>query len=57
MALPHPDRVSQSGAYPIAGLEHEYQPPGYIDDHPFVLADTRDRHRSGGVPVRLRRGR
>src|SRR5919109_1354048 len=23
-------------AYPIAGLKHVYQPPGYPDDHPFV---------------------
>jgi alcohol dehydrogenase class IV len=22
--------------YPIAGLKHAYQPPGYPDDHPFV---------------------
>jgi alcohol dehydrogenase class IV len=23
-------------SYPIAGLKHEFQPPGYPDDHPFV---------------------
>jgi alcohol dehydrogenase class IV len=23
-------------AYPVAGLKHVYQPPGYPDDHPFV---------------------
>jgi hydroxyacid-oxoacid transhydrogenase len=23
-------------AYPVAGLKHTYQPPGYPDDHPFV---------------------
>src|ERR687886_65975 len=23
-------------AYPIAGLRHEWQPPGYPEDHPFV---------------------
>ncbi|MGI8505205.1 MAG: hydroxyacid-oxoacid transhydrogenase, partial [Solirubrobacteraceae bacterium] len=28
--IPHPC------AYPIASLKHEYQPPGYPKDHPFV---------------------
>jgi hydroxyacid-oxoacid transhydrogenase len=28
--------IPHSCAYPIAGLKHEYQPPGYPDDHPFV---------------------
>jgi alcohol dehydrogenase class IV len=23
-------------AYPVAGLRHDYRPPGYPDDHPFV---------------------
>ena len=30
MHIPH------ACAYPIAGLKHEYQPPGYPDDHGFV---------------------
>jgi len=28
--------IPHSCAYPIASLKHEYQPPGYPDDHPFV---------------------
>ena len=28
--------IPHACAYPIAGLEHEYRPPGYPDDHPFV---------------------
>jgi alcohol dehydrogenase class IV len=28
--------IPHSCAYPIAGLKHEYQPPGYPDEHPFV---------------------
>ena len=28
--------IPHACAYPIAGLKHEYQPPGYPDDHPFV---------------------
>jgi alcohol dehydrogenase class IV len=28
--------VPHACAYPIAGLKHTYQPPGYPDDHPFV---------------------
>jgi hydroxyacid-oxoacid transhydrogenase len=28
--------IPHACAYPIAGLEHGYQPPGYPDDHPFV---------------------
>jgi hydroxyacid-oxoacid transhydrogenase len=28
--------IPHSCAYPIAGLKHEYQPPGYPDDHPFI---------------------
>jgi alcohol dehydrogenase class IV len=28
--------IPHSCAYPIASLRHEYQPPGYPDDHPFV---------------------
>ncbi len=28
--------IPHSCAYPIAGLKHEYQPPGYPQDHPFV---------------------
>ncbi len=28
--------IPHSCAYPIAGLKHEYQPPGYKVDHPFV---------------------
>jgi hydroxyacid-oxoacid transhydrogenase len=28
--------IPHACAYPIAGLKHVYQPPGYPDDHPFV---------------------
>ncbi len=28
--------IPHSCAYPIAGLKHEYEPPGYPKDHPFV---------------------
>ena len=28
--------IPHACAYPIAGLKHAYQPPGYPDDHPFV---------------------
>jgi hydroxyacid-oxoacid transhydrogenase len=28
--------IPHACAYPIAGLKHEYQPPGYPTDHPFV---------------------
>src|SRR4051812_16939742 len=28
--------IPHSCAYPIAALKHEYRPPGYPDDHPFV---------------------
>jgi hydroxyacid-oxoacid transhydrogenase len=28
--------IPHACAYPIAGLKHEWQPPGYPDDHPFV---------------------
>jgi hydroxyacid-oxoacid transhydrogenase len=28
--------IPHSCAYPIAGLKHEYVPPGYPKDHPFV---------------------
>jgi hydroxyacid-oxoacid transhydrogenase len=28
--------IPHACAYPIAGLKHEYQPPGYPDDHPFI---------------------
>ena len=28
--------IPHACAYPIAGLKHEYQPPGYTTDHPFV---------------------
>jgi alcohol dehydrogenase class IV len=28
--------IPHACAYPIAGLKHEYRPPGYPDDHPFV---------------------
>jgi hydroxyacid-oxoacid transhydrogenase len=28
--------IPHACAYPIAGLKHRYQPPGYPDDHPFV---------------------
>jgi alcohol dehydrogenase class IV len=28
--------IPHSCAYPIASVKHEYQPPGYADDHPFV---------------------
>ncbi len=28
--------IPHACAYPIAGLKHVYQPPGYPEDHPFV---------------------
>ncbi len=28
--------IPHACAYPIASTKHEYQPPGYPDDHPFV---------------------
>jgi hydroxyacid-oxoacid transhydrogenase len=28
--------IPHACAYPIAGLKHEYEPPGYEEDHPFV---------------------
>jgi hydroxyacid-oxoacid transhydrogenase len=28
--------IPHACAYPMAGLKHAYQPPGYPDDHPFV---------------------
>jgi len=28
--------IPHACSYPIAGLKHEYQPPGYSKDHPFV---------------------
>jgi alcohol dehydrogenase class IV len=28
--------IPHACAYPIAGLKHVYEPPGYPDDHPFV---------------------
>lgn len=28
--------IPHACAYPIAGLKHDYRPPGYPDDHPFV---------------------
>ncbi len=28
--------IPHACAYPIASMKHEYQPPGYPDDHPFV---------------------
>lgn len=28
--------IPHSCAYPIASVKHEYQPPGYPDDHPFI---------------------
>ena len=28
--------IPHACAYPIAGLKHEWQPPGYPEDHPFV---------------------
>jgi hydroxyacid-oxoacid transhydrogenase len=28
--------IPHACAYPIAGLKHEYRPPGYPGDHPFV---------------------
>jgi alcohol dehydrogenase class IV len=28
--------IPHSCAYPIASAKHEYQPPGYPDEHPFV---------------------
>ncbi len=28
--------IPHSCAYPIASVKHDYQPPGYPDDHPFV---------------------
>src|ERR671921_2231828 len=28
--------IPHACAYPIAGLKHEWSPPGYVSDHPFV---------------------
>ena len=28
--------IPHSIAYPVAGIRHEYDPPGYASDHPFV---------------------
>ena len=28
--------IPHACAYPIAGLKHVYEPPGYVSDHPFV---------------------
>ncbi len=28
--------IPHACAYPIASVKHEYQPPGYPDDHPFI---------------------
>jgi len=28
--------IPHACAYPIAGLKHEWQPPGYPEDHPFI---------------------
>src|SRR3954470_20818915 len=28
--------IPHACAYPIAGLKHQFRPPGYPDDHPFV---------------------
>jgi len=28
--------IPHACAYPIAGLKHEYTPPGYDTDHPFI---------------------
>ena len=28
--------IPHACAYPIAGLKHAYEPPGYVSDHPFV---------------------
>ena len=48
--------IPHACAYPIAGLKHDYQPPGYPDDHPFVPARALgDRHRARRVPLHLRR--
>ena len=49
--------IPHACAYPIAGLKHAYQPPGYPDDHPFVPArPLGDRHRARRVPLHLRGG-
>ena len=43
--------IPHACAYPIAGLKHAYQPPGYPDDHPLRAArPLGDRHRAGRVP-------
>ena len=43
--------IPHACAYPIAGLKHEYRPPGYPDDHPFVPhGHLGHRHRAGRVP-------
>ena len=47
--------IPHACAYPIASLKHEYAPPGYPDDHPFVPHGwSVDRHRAGRVPLHLR---
>ena len=48
--------IPHSCAYPIAGLKHEYRPPGYPDDHPFVPhGHSVIVTAPGGVPLHLRR--
>ena len=49
--------IPHACAYPIASLKHEWSPPGYPDDHPFVPARlVGDRHRAGRVPLHVRGG-
>ena len=48
--------IPHACAYPIAGLKHDYQPPGYPDDHPFVPhGHSVIVTAPGGVPLHLRR--
>ena len=47
--------IPHACAYPIAGLKHAYQPPGYPDDHPFVPhGHSVIVTAPGGVPLHLR---
>ena len=49
--------IPHACAYPIAGLKHDYQPPGYPDDHPLRPArPLGHRHRAGRLPLHVRGG-
>ena len=48
--------IPHACSYAIASLKHEWTPPGYPDDHPFVPHGVSvDRHRARGVPPHVRR--